>query len=173
MSLQIQDVLNVLAMTLTRISLFVSGLYRYRSLKHFNYDICQSCFFSGRVAKGHKMQYPMVEYCTPVGFLLFAFVALHWKFSIWPMSKSMCFKIKVQVMTFCVSVSFYFRQRRERTWEILPRCWRTSSGQSGILPSILAWVTFPSRPSLRETTWRRETRAFLCSLHCLLPSATD
>lgn len=41
-------------------------LPRYRSLKHFNYDICQSCFFSGRVAKGHKMQYPMVEYCTPV-----------------------------------------------------------------------------------------------------------
>uniref|UniRef100_A0A3B4ZYN5 Dystrophin n=1 Tax=Stegastes partitus TaxID=144197 RepID=A0A3B4ZYN5_9TELE len=40
--------------------------FRYRSLKHFNYDICQSCFFSGRVAKGHKMQYPMVEYCTPV-----------------------------------------------------------------------------------------------------------
>ncbi|XP_061760709.1 dystrophin isoform X2 [Nerophis ophidion] len=38
---------------------------RYRSLKHFNYDICQSCFFSGRIAKGHKMQYPMVEYCTP------------------------------------------------------------------------------------------------------------
>ncbi|NXT97269.1 DMD protein, partial [Buphagus erythrorhynchus] len=36
------------------------------SLKHFNYDICQSCFFSGRVAKGHKMHYPMVEYCTPV-----------------------------------------------------------------------------------------------------------
>ncbi|KAM6893218.1 dystrophin isoform 3-T3 [Lycodopsis pacificus] len=39
--------------------------FRYRSLKHFNYDICQSCFFCGRVAKGHKMQYPMVEYCTP------------------------------------------------------------------------------------------------------------
>uniref|UniRef100_A0A8C7KYF3 Dystrophin n=1 Tax=Oncorhynchus kisutch TaxID=8019 RepID=A0A8C7KYF3_ONCKI len=39
--------------------------HMYRSLKHFNYDICQSCFFSGRVAKGHKMQYPMVEYCTP------------------------------------------------------------------------------------------------------------
>ncbi|XP_015219666.1 dystrophin isoform X7 [Lepisosteus oculatus] len=39
--------------------------FRYRSLKHFNYDICQSCFFSGRIAKGHKMQYPMVEYCTP------------------------------------------------------------------------------------------------------------
>ncbi|XP_059506329.1 dystrophin isoform X9 [Stegostoma tigrinum] len=39
--------------------------FRYRSLKHFNYDICQSCFFSGRTAKGHKMHYPMVEYCTP------------------------------------------------------------------------------------------------------------
>lgn len=48
-------------------AIFLSlSLHRYRSLKHFNYDICQSCFFSGRVAKGHKMQYPMVEYCTPV-----------------------------------------------------------------------------------------------------------
>ncbi|XP_060548244.1 utrophin isoform X1 [Pantherophis guttatus] len=39
--------------------------FRYRSLKHFNYDICQSCFFSGRTAKGHKLHYPMVEYCIP------------------------------------------------------------------------------------------------------------
>ncbi|KAI7793926.1 putative utrophin [Triplophysa rosa] len=39
--------------------------FRYRSLKHFNYDVCQSCFFSGRTAKGHKLTYPMVEYCTP------------------------------------------------------------------------------------------------------------
>ncbi|XP_069787742.1 utrophin-like isoform X2 [Narcine bancroftii] len=39
--------------------------FRYRSLKHFNYDICQSCFFSGRTTKGHKLHYPMVEYCTP------------------------------------------------------------------------------------------------------------
>ncbi|XP_067398337.1 utrophin [Emydura macquarii macquarii] len=38
---------------------------RYRSLKHFNYDVCQSCFFSGRTAKGHKLHYPMVEYCIP------------------------------------------------------------------------------------------------------------
>lgn len=45
---------------------FFPFFFRYRSLKHFNYDICQSCFFSGRVAKGHKMHYPMVEYCTPV-----------------------------------------------------------------------------------------------------------
>ncbi|XP_063757579.1 dystrophin isoform X2 [Eleginops maclovinus] len=39
--------------------------FRYRSLKHFNYDVCQCCFFSGRTAKGHKLNYPMVEYCTP------------------------------------------------------------------------------------------------------------
>ncbi|KAG9484132.1 hypothetical protein GDO78_009832 [Eleutherodactylus coqui] len=39
--------------------------FRYRSLKHFNYDVCQSCFFSGRTAKGHKMHHPMVEYCIP------------------------------------------------------------------------------------------------------------
>uniref|UniRef100_A0A8D0R8R5 Utrophin n=1 Tax=Sus scrofa TaxID=9823 RepID=A0A8D0R8R5_PIG len=39
--------------------------FRYRSLKHFNYDVCQSCFFSGRTAKGHKLHYPMVEYCIP------------------------------------------------------------------------------------------------------------
>ncbi|XP_048126725.1 utrophin-like isoform X3 [Alosa alosa] len=39
--------------------------FRYRSLKHFNYDVCQNCFFSGRTAKGHKLTYPMVEYCTP------------------------------------------------------------------------------------------------------------
>ncbi|XP_074043867.1 utrophin isoform X2 [Macrotis lagotis] len=39
--------------------------FRYRSLRHFNYDVCQSCFFSGRTAKGHKLHYPMVEYCIP------------------------------------------------------------------------------------------------------------
>ncbi|XP_059499762.1 utrophin-like isoform X1 [Stegostoma tigrinum] len=38
--------------------------FRCRSLKHLNYDICRSCFFSGRTSKGHKLHYPMVEYCT-------------------------------------------------------------------------------------------------------------
>lgn len=47
-------------------SLFFRYIHRYRSLKHFNYDVCQSCFFSGRTAKGHKLHYPMVEYCIPV-----------------------------------------------------------------------------------------------------------
>ncbi|KAJ8399433.1 hypothetical protein AAFF_G00411450 [Aldrovandia affinis] len=39
--------------------------FRYRSLKHFNYDVCQACFFSGRTTKGYKLSSPMVEYCTP------------------------------------------------------------------------------------------------------------
>ncbi|XP_027706465.1 utrophin isoform X3 [Vombatus ursinus] len=39
--------------------------FRYRSLRHFNYDICQSCFFVGRTTKGHKLPFPMVEYCIP------------------------------------------------------------------------------------------------------------
>ncbi|KAF5909651.1 utrophin isoform X1, partial [Clarias magur] len=39
--------------------------FRYRSLKHFNYDVCQRCFFTGRTTRSHKLTYPMVEYCTP------------------------------------------------------------------------------------------------------------
>ncbi|XP_053366562.1 utrophin-like [Clarias gariepinus] len=39
--------------------------FRYRSLKHFNYDVCQRCFFTGRTTRSHKLTHPMVEYCTP------------------------------------------------------------------------------------------------------------
>ncbi|XP_054723979.1 dystrophin-like [Uloborus diversus] len=38
--------------------------FRYRCLKCFNFDLCQSCFFSGRKAKNHKLTHPMQEYCT-------------------------------------------------------------------------------------------------------------
>ncbi|XP_063994810.1 dystrophin, isoforms A/C/F/G/H-like isoform X4 [Diachasmimorpha longicaudata] len=38
--------------------------FRYRCLKCFNFDMCQSCFFSGRKAKNHKLTHPMQEYCT-------------------------------------------------------------------------------------------------------------
>ncbi|KAL8624974.1 hypothetical protein ACOMHN_039861 [Nucella lapillus] len=38
--------------------------FRYRCLKCFNFDMCQNCFFSGRVVKGHKLNHPMQEYCT-------------------------------------------------------------------------------------------------------------
>ncbi|KAH6927221.1 hypothetical protein HPB50_000853 [Hyalomma asiaticum] len=38
--------------------------FRYRCLKCFNVDLCQSCFFSGRKTKNHKVTHPMQEYCT-------------------------------------------------------------------------------------------------------------
>lgn len=39
---------------------------RYRSLKQFNVDICQTCFLTGRSTKGKKLHYPIMEYYTPV-----------------------------------------------------------------------------------------------------------
>ncbi|NXV72784.1 DRP2 protein, partial [Atlantisia rogersi] len=39
--------------------------FRYRSLKHFNVDICQTCFLTGRASKGNKLHYPIMEYYTP------------------------------------------------------------------------------------------------------------
>uniref|UniRef100_A0A8C7TPB6 Dystrophin related protein 2 n=1 Tax=Oncorhynchus mykiss TaxID=8022 RepID=A0A8C7TPB6_ONCMY len=40
--------------------------FRYRSLKQFNVDICQTCFLTGRTTKGKKqLQYPIMEYYTP------------------------------------------------------------------------------------------------------------
>ncbi|CAF4565132.1 unnamed protein product [Rotaria sp. Silwood1] len=38
--------------------------FRYRSLKHFNCDICQNCFFSGKQTKFFKMDDPLQEYYT-------------------------------------------------------------------------------------------------------------
>lgn len=40
--------------------------FRYRCLKCFNFDMCQSCFFFGRSGKNHKLSHPMHEYCTTV-----------------------------------------------------------------------------------------------------------
>ncbi|XP_057306952.1 utrophin-like isoform X3 [Hydractinia symbiolongicarpus] len=36
--------------------------FRYRCLKCFNYDLCQSCFWSGRVSKSHRITHPMHQY---------------------------------------------------------------------------------------------------------------
>ena len=44
---------------------FIDG-DRYRSLKQFNVDICQTCFLTGRTSKGNKLHYPIMEYYTPV-----------------------------------------------------------------------------------------------------------
>ena len=41
--------------------------FRYNCLKCFNFDLCHNCFFVGRVAKGHKADHPMQEYCTSTG----------------------------------------------------------------------------------------------------------
>ncbi|XP_066509833.1 dystrophin-related protein 2-like [Hoplias malabaricus] len=38
--------------------------FRYRSLKQFNVDICQSCFLSGRAWRGKALYYPIIEYYT-------------------------------------------------------------------------------------------------------------
>ena len=42
--------------------------FRYRCLKCFNFDMCQTCFFAGKGGKykNHKMTHPMQEYCTTV-----------------------------------------------------------------------------------------------------------
>ncbi|XP_019870553.1 dystrophin [Aethina tumida] len=37
---------------------------RYRCLKCFNFDMCQTCFFAGKLTKGHKLSHPMQEYCA-------------------------------------------------------------------------------------------------------------
>ncbi|XP_061104385.1 dystrophin-related protein 2-like isoform X1 [Conger conger] len=39
--------------------------FRYRSLKQFNVDICQTCFLTGRTSKGKKLHYPIMEYYIP------------------------------------------------------------------------------------------------------------
>lgn len=51
---------------LTKRTLAVLSHSRYRSLKQFNVDICQTCFLTGRASKGNKLHYPIMEYYTPV-----------------------------------------------------------------------------------------------------------
>lgn len=58
----LENVNNILA--------FNSFSPRYRSLKQFNVDICQSCFLSGRTTKGKALIYPIMEYYTPVRLIL-------------------------------------------------------------------------------------------------------
>uniref|UniRef100_A0A8C0APV7 Dystrotelin n=1 Tax=Buteo japonicus TaxID=224669 RepID=A0A8C0APV7_9AVES len=41
----------------------ITGL-RYRCLKCFNFDLCQVCFFTGRLSKQHKRSHPVVEHCV-------------------------------------------------------------------------------------------------------------
>lgn len=48
--------------------------FRYRCLKCFNFDMCQSCFFFGRSGKNHKLSHPMHEYCTTVCIFYISFL---------------------------------------------------------------------------------------------------
>jgi len=45
----------------------IFSINRYHCAKCFNFDLCQSCFFVGLTAKGHKADHPMDEYCTSTG----------------------------------------------------------------------------------------------------------
>lgn len=163
------EALSVLPTTLNLMSLFAPNLYRYRSLKHFNYDICQSCFFSGRVAKGHKMQYPMVEYCTPVSWFVsycdfqhIYFIALH--------SESLISKVKDLFVSSFTSDNV--RRGRERLCQ----------GVKEQIQDKALFCQAPSHglPSRPDHPWRRQhgdVRIVLCLFQCLyvcvLPSATD
>ena len=41
-------------------------LYSYRCLRCFNYDLCQTCFFTSEHAKKHDGTHPIEEYCKQV-----------------------------------------------------------------------------------------------------------
>ncbi|XP_009570706.1 PREDICTED: dystrotelin [Fulmarus glacialis] len=41
----------------------ITGL-RYCCLKCLNFDLCQVCFFTGRLSKPHKRSHPVVEHCV-------------------------------------------------------------------------------------------------------------
>ncbi|KAM7096782.1 dystrotelin [Ciconia maguari] len=43
----------------------ITGL-RYRCLKCLNFDLCQVCFFTGRLSKPHKRSHPVMEHCVQI-----------------------------------------------------------------------------------------------------------
>nr|KAG5711701.1 hypothetical protein BaRGS_023465 [Batillaria attramentaria] len=39
--------------------------FRYKCLQCLKFNMCQDCFFKGKVAKNHQLRHPMQEYCLP------------------------------------------------------------------------------------------------------------
>lgn len=103
-------------------SKWFSSFDRYRCLKCLSFDMCQTCFFTGRVSKHHKLTHPMQEYCTTV-------------ITLW---------LTAWLSVFAHSVSsFCFRQLRERTWKILLARCATNSNLNATSRNILVLATCP------------------------------
>ena len=62
---------------------------RYRCLKCFNYDLCQHCFFTGRVSKKHKSHHPTQEYCLAVSTFIYTPCSTN-KYILSPLAKTSC-----------------------------------------------------------------------------------
>ena len=50
-----------------KIRMLFTRVCSYRCLRCFNYDLCQTCFFTGDHAKKHDGSHPIEEYCKQVG----------------------------------------------------------------------------------------------------------
>lgn len=93
--------------------------FRYRCLKCFNFDMCQGCFFAGRVTKTHKFTHPMQEYCTAVSFIL------------------LCVKTCFHNCCFC------YRQLQEKMFEISLELCAINSNPNATSRNIHELVIFP------------------------------
>lgn len=122
--------------------------FRYRCLKCFNFDMCQTCFFFGRNAKNHKLSHPMHEYCTTVSNLTLY-----------------CSKIVLNALHF-------HRPPQPRTYVTSLELSRTSSRVANTSKNIHALAICPYKVYWRGTLLRvlhqvRNTRRTRCKTTCI------
>lgn len=103
--------------------------FRYRCLKCFNFDMCQTCFFLGKNAKNHKLSHPMHEYCTTVSYTLHS----------------------LYLDIYIIFVHFINRRHLRRTFVISLEHYETSSSRASISRSIPGWDTCQCKVCWRET----------------------